>query len=54
MQILIRQYHDSPMDLADASPVGVAEQQNFRRIFALDSHFRAYRINGTHSFEAVP
>lgn len=54
MQILMRQYHDSPMDLADASLVVVAEQQNLRQIFTLDSHFQAYRINGTYPFEVVP
>lgn len=54
MQILMRQYHDSPMDLADASLVVVAERRNIRRIFTLDSHFRAYRINGTQPFEVVP
>ncbi len=54
MQILMRQYHDSPMDLADASLVVVAEQRNLRQIFTLDSHFQAYRINGTYPFEVVP
>ncbi len=55
MQVLMRQYHDSPMDLADASLVVVADQLNLRRIFTLDSHFRAYQINGTYpSFEVVP
>ena len=54
LQVLMRQYHDSPMDLADASLVVVAEQQNLRRIFTLDSHFQAYRIHGTSPFEVVP
>ena len=54
MQVLMRQYHDAPMDLADASLVVVAEQQNLRRIFTLDSHFQAYRIHGTSPFEVVP
>ena len=39
----MRQYHDAPMDLADASLVVAAERLNLRRIFTLDSHFRAYR-----------
>lgn len=54
MRELMRQYHDTPMDLADASLVVAAEQLNLRRIFTLDSHFYAYRINGTQPFEVVP
>jgi predicted nucleic acid-binding protein len=54
MRELMRQYHDTPMDLADASLVVVAERLNLRRIFTLDSDFYAYRINGTQSFEVVP
>jgi hypothetical protein len=48
------QYHDAPMDLADASLVVVAERLRLRRIFTLDSHFHAYRIEGTYAFEIVP
>ena len=54
MRILMRQYRDSPMDLADASLVAAAEKLNLRRIFTLDDHFYAYRINGTHPFTVVP
>jgi uncharacterized protein len=54
MRVLMRQYRDTPMDLADASLVVAAERLNLRRIFTLDSHFYAYRINGTHPFEVVP
>ena len=54
MRTLMRQYRDSPMDLADASLVVAAEKLNLRRIFTLDDHFHAYRINGTHPFAVVP
>ncbi len=54
MRELMRQYHDTPMDLADASLVVAAERLNLRRIFTLDSHFYAYRINGIEPFEVVP
>lgn len=54
MRALMRQYADAPMDLADASLVVVAERSRLRRIFTLDSHFHAYKINGTASFEIVP
>jgi len=48
------QYHDAPMDLADASLVTAAELLKVRRIFTLDQHFYAYRIDGQHPFEVVP
>jgi uncharacterized protein len=54
MRELMRQYHDIPMDLADASLVVVAEQLSLRCIFTLDSDFYAYRVHGTQSFEVVP
>jgi predicted nucleic acid-binding protein len=54
MDALMRQYKDTPMDLADASLVVVAETLNLTRIFTLDSHFRAYRLNGTGVFNVVP
>jgi len=47
------QYADAPMDLADASLVAVAERSRLRRLFTLDSHFHAYRIDGAASFEVV-
>jgi uncharacterized protein len=54
MRTLMQQYRDTPMDLADASLVVAAEVLNLRRIFSLDSHFRAYRCMGTQPFEVVP
>jgi hypothetical protein len=46
IRTLIQQYHDAPMDLADASLVTAAERCQLRRIFTLDRHFYAYRIDG--------
>lgn len=54
MRVLMRQYHDTPMDLADASLIVAAERLHLRRIFTLDSHFRAYRIDGKHPFDIIP
>lgn len=54
MRALMHQYHDTPMDLADASLVAAAERLGLRRIFTVDSHFRAYRVGGTRAFEIVP
>lgn len=54
MRMLMRQYHDTPMDLADASLVATAERLDLLRIFTLDSHFRAYRVHNGQAFEVVP
>ncbi len=54
MRALMRQYHDAPMDLADASLVAAAERSQLRRIFSLDRHFHAYRIDGQRPFEVIP
>jgi uncharacterized protein len=54
IRTLMQQYHDAPMDLADASLVTAAERFQLRCIFTLDCHFYAYRINGQHPFDVVP
>jgi predicted nucleic acid-binding protein len=53
MRELMRRYHDTPMDLADASLVAAAETLAERRIFTFDRHFRAYRVGGKH-FDIIP
>ena len=50
----MEQYKDTPMDLADASLVVLAEVLNVRRIFTLDSDFYVYRIHGKEDFEVFP
>jgi uncharacterized protein len=54
MRVLMEQYRDTPMDLADASLVVVAEQLGRTQIFTLDHHFRVYRLNGSKAFDIVP
>lgn len=54
MQSLMEEYHDVPMDMADASLVSVAEVLGERRIFTLDSDFYIYQRNGTDPFEVIP
>lgn len=54
MRVLMHQYRDIPMDLADASLVSAAERLRLSKIFTLDSHFYAYRTHGTESFEVIP
>jgi predicted nucleic acid-binding protein len=54
MRVLMRQYSDTPMDLADASLVAAAETLGQQRIFTLDGDFRIYRLHGHTAFTVVP
>jgi predicted nucleic acid-binding protein len=54
IETLMGQYRDTPMDLADASIVVVAESLHLRRVFALDSDFYAYRLADRSALEVVP
>jgi uncharacterized protein len=53
MRGLMRQYHDLPMDFADASLVAAAERLGTRQVFTIDHHFRVYRIDGRHLFDVI-
>jgi predicted nucleic acid-binding protein len=44
MDVLMKQYQNVPMDLADASLVAVAESRAVRRLFTIDSDFYIYRL----------
>lgn len=54
MEELMRQYRDTPMDLADASLVAAAETLDTNRVFTVDRHFHVYRIRGKQAFEVLP
>jgi len=54
MRVLMQQYQDLPMDLADASLVAVAEERRLDRIFTLDSNFHVYRLAGGRTFIVIP
>jgi predicted nucleic acid-binding protein len=54
MRVLMRDYADTPMDLADASLVAAAETLRQRRVFTVDKHFYVYRQRQGHAFEVVP
>ena len=54
MRVLMEKYADQPMDFADASLVALSERLRLRKIFTLDSHFRAYRPRHANSFEILP
>lgn len=50
----MQKYADTPMSLADATLVAVAEQLGLRRVFTLDSDFDVYRFRGRQRFDKVP
>lgn len=54
IELLMEQYRDTPMDLADASLVVAAETLGLRRVFTLDRHFYAYRLTDGSALEVVP
>ena len=51
---LMDRYRDHPMDLADATLVALAEARDFRAIFSLDDHFRAYRLATRRYLHVLP
>lgn len=54
MRVLMRQYSDTPLDLADESLIAAAETLGQTRIFTLDSDFFVYRLQNGTSLEIVP
>ena len=52
---LMRQYHDRPMDFADATLVHLAERERLNTIITIDfSDFLTYRIGGRRPFRIMP
>ena len=51
---LMGKYRDTPMDLADASVVVVAESLRIRQVFALDGDFYTYRLADGSALEVIP
>ncbi|MFE1747967.1 type II toxin-antitoxin system VapC family toxin [Coleofasciculus sp. H7-2] len=51
--VLMEQYRDRPMDLADATLVLTAEKTGYRQIFTLDSDFLFYRIGDRGTFDII-
>jgi uncharacterized protein len=54
MAELMTTYQDTPMDLADASLVALAEELGEVQIFTLDSDFYVYRTSRGEAFECLP
>lgn len=53
-QALMEKYRDTPMALADATLVALAEARGLRRVFTLDSDFAVYRFRGRERFQVIP
>lgn len=53
-EALMAEYHDSPMDLGDASLVAAAETLGSRQVFTLDRHFWGYRLADGSALEPIP
>ncbi len=51
---LMKQYHDLPMDFADASLVAAADAENINTIFTLDMDFKIYRTKKNRHFKLLP
>jgi uncharacterized protein len=54
MAELMEKYQDTPMDLADASLVALAEKLETTQIFTLDSDFFVYRTSRGEAFQCLP
>jgi len=53
-RVLMEKYRDTPMGIADATLVAVAESRGLKRVFTLDSDFTVYRYRNRESFDIVP
>ncbi|HET6629921.1 MAG TPA: PIN domain-containing protein [Woeseiaceae bacterium] len=55
MHMLMRKYHNQPMDFADASLVQVADRLGLNEIFTLDRRdFSVYRLGKNRAFRILP
>jgi uncharacterized protein len=54
MPVLMEQYQDLPMDLADASLVALAEERGILEVFTLDRDFQVYRLPNGATLRVVP
>jgi predicted nucleic acid-binding protein len=54
MAVVMAQYQNVPMDLADASLLAAAEVLRMRQIFTVDSDFFIYRLADGSALEVIP
>ena len=53
MTALMEQYRETPMDLADASLVAVAESGSLQSVFTFDADFYVYRLVDGSALEVI-
>lgn len=53
MSVLMQKYRDTPMDLADASLIALAESNSLKQVFTVDSDFYVYRLADGTSLEVI-
>jgi hypothetical protein len=53
IMVLMEKYSDTPMDLADASLLSLAETHAFTRIFTIDSDFNIYRLKDDNALKII-
>ena len=53
MAVLMEQYNDTPMSLADASLIAAAESLELRSVFTFDSDFYIYRLADGSALEII-
>ena len=49
----MEKYKDTPMDLADALLMAVAESRSLRRVFMVDNDFFIYRLSDGSALKVV-
>ena len=54
MAEMMDKYQDTPMDLADASLVAIADSRSIRQVFTVDSDFRIYRLADGSVLDVIP
>ncbi len=54
LQRLLKRYHDTPMDLADACLVRMVEKQARAQVLTLDSDFFVYRTESGAALDIIP
>ena len=55
LELLMRRYHDRPMDFADATLVRLAERESLSTLFTIDhDDFDTYRFAGRKRFRVLP
>lgn len=55
IEVLMRKYHDRPMDFADATLVHLAQRESLSTVFTIDhDDFETYRVGGRKRLRVVP